>query len=176
MGMRDPDTAHKAAMSGFKMGLMYSSVILLLFMFFPENLADVFRPVSEAGIFLQARSSAVFMIRMASFYVLVEAMMVIFIGALRGAGDTFWTMCLSVSMHWVLVPVLAVLLKVLHLPIETGWTALVMIFFAFSYLVYLRYKQGRWSTIEIVKAAPAPAIVHETFMNNRTVELSVFQG
>ena len=49
------------------------------------------------------------MLRLAGLYVLADAMMVVFSGALRGAGDTFWTMCISVGLHWLLLPVLFIL-------------------------------------------------------------------
>ncbi len=44
MGAGDPETAHKAAMSGIKTGIFYSAVVLVLFVSIPETLARVFRP------------------------------------------------------------------------------------------------------------------------------------
>ena len=58
------------------------------------------------------------MLRLAGLYVLADAMMVVFSGALRGAGDTFWTMCISVGLHWLL-PVLFITLKILQLSPQT---------------------------------------------------------
>jgi MATE family multidrug resistance protein len=150
MGAGDPDTAHRATMSGLKSGWVYSAVILVLFVFFPSQLVDMFRPSHDDPIFDQAVPTAVFMIRMAAFYVLIEAVVVVFVGALRGAGDTFWAMCISVSLHWVLVPILVVILYVLDLSPETAWIALVFTFLLFSVLFYLRYRSGHWRTIRVV--------------------------
>ncbi|MBN2483976.1 MAG: MATE family efflux transporter [Candidatus Omnitrophica bacterium] len=159
MGASSPDTAHRAAMSGFKMGCVYSAVVFIFFVGFPGLLVDVFQPAGADPVFLAARSTAIFMIRLASVYVLVESMFVVFTGALRGAGDTFWAMCLSVTLHWILVPAQFVMLKVYRLPLETGWSVLVAIFLFFSVFVYFRYRSGHWRTIKVVEE---PVSVIET--------------
>jgi MATE family, multidrug efflux pump len=152
MGAGDPDTAHRAAMSGIKCGWVYSSVILVLFACFPEALVSVFQPVDADPIFDQAVPTAVFMIRMASLYVMIEAIVIVFSGTLRGAGDTFWAMCISVTLHWLLLPILIVMLHVLGMSPEMGWTAIVLTFLCFSYVFYLRYKGGRWREIRVVQS------------------------
>jgi MATE family multidrug resistance protein len=130
----------------------------------PETLVNIFRPAQSLEIFGQAFPMAVFMVRLASVYVLVEAMFLAFIGALRGAGDTFWAMALSVTLHWLLVPILYVLLKVLGFTPQTGWVALVITFFVFSFFIYFRYKSGHWKKIKMVHYEnEAPALVHDSF-------------
>jgi len=150
MGAGDPDTAHRATTSGLKSGWVYSSVILVLFVFFPYQLVDAFRPTQPDPIFAQAVPTAVSMIRMASVYVLIEAVVIVFAGALRGAGDTFWAMCISVGLHWILVPILFIILHVLKLSPEVAWGALVVTFMIFSGLFYARYRSGYWRTIRVV--------------------------
>lgn len=93
---------------------------------------------------------AVSMLRMAACYVMADAMMLVFGGALRGAGDTFWVMCISVTMHWVLVAVLAVAIRVWHLPPQTAWTLLCLTLLLFSGILYLRYRSGNWRNIKVI--------------------------
>ena len=154
MGAGSPDTAHRSVMSGVKLGTLYSMVVLFFFVFFPELLIGVFKPDVLKGTYNAAIPTAIFMIRLASVYVLVEAMIFVMIGALRGAGDTFWAMCYSVTLHWVLVPVLYVVLRVLDMSPETGWVYLVVIFFCSSVFIYLRYKKGKWRTIKVIQREP----------------------
>jgi MATE family multidrug resistance protein len=150
MGAGRPDIAERATRSGLKMAGVYSSLILLLFVSFPEQLVAVFRPQQADPIFTQAAPLATGMLQLAALYVLADAMMVVFSGALRGAGDTFWAMCLSVGLHWLLVPVLVLVLKVLALPPQIAWLALIVFFMSFSGLFYLRYRAGHWKTLAIV--------------------------
>ena len=150
MGARSPDTAHRSAMSGLKIGWIYSAVIFLLFICFPNSLVAAFQPGTHDPVFEQAFPIAVFMVRTASLYVLIEAIVAVFVGALRGTGDTFWTMCISVSLHWLLVPILYVMLHRLGMSAQSAWVALVLTFFAFSHLFYLRYRSGKWREIRVV--------------------------
>ncbi|MBN2132317.1 MAG: MATE family efflux transporter [Sedimentisphaerales bacterium] len=152
MGARDPDTAGRAAISGLKSGWVYSFVILILFVCFPEHLVEMFRPERADAVFSQTAPVAVRMIRIASIYVLVEAVVMVCSGTLRGAGDTFWTMCLSVGLHWVLFAILLVMLHLLALPAEAAWAAVVVAFLLFSALFYRRYRSGKWRTIQMVQS------------------------
>ncbi len=116
-------------------------------------------------VFIQAKPIAVFMIRMAALYVLVEAMLITFIGALRGAGDTFWAMFISVALHWIIVPILFIMLKVIGLPLQICWSVMVAIFFLFSFVLYLRYRSGHWKNIKVIRPILPikPAVVQNDF-------------
>ena len=154
MGSGNADIAEKATGSGFKLGMVYSAIIFVLFAGFPGYLAGFFAPNSGDGVFAAALPTTIFMIRLASIYVLAEAVFVVFIGALRGAGDTLWAMFISVSLHWVLVPVLFFMLKVSNAGLETAWKVVVGLFLLFSGFVYLRYRSGKWRTITMLKQPP----------------------
>ena len=121
---------------------------------------NIFRPLDYDPVFHQAASTALFMIRMASLYVMIEAVTTVFSGTLRGAGDTFWAMCISVTLHWLLLPILVVMLHVLGMSAEAAWTAIVLTFLFFSYVFYLRFRSGRWRQIRMVHS-PAELVATE---------------
>jgi MATE family multidrug resistance protein len=150
MGAGDPDTAHRSAMSGLKSGWLYSAIILTFFVAFPHRMVAMFKPQELDAVFQQAAPLAVRMIRIASVYVLLEAVVVVFSGALRGAGDTFWAMRTSVTIHWLMLAILAVMLYVLGLSPVIAWAGVVISFMVFSGLFYLRYRGGKWRTIRMV--------------------------
>lgn len=154
MGARQPDTAHRATLSGLKLAWMYSFCTLLAFALFPEFLAGIFRPSRPDAIFAEAFPMAVFMLRLAALYVMGDAMMLVFGGALRGAGDTFWVMCISVGTHWTLLAVLAVSLRILRFSAQSAWFVLCTTLLLFSGILYLRYRNGKWRTIHIVEETP----------------------
>jgi MATE family multidrug resistance protein len=155
MGAGRPDIAHRSAMSAIKTGMVYSALIFILFVFFPRSLAMVFSPEGGSAVFDEALPIAVSMIRIASIYVLAESVMVALIGALRGAGDTHFTMILSVTAHWMFVPMLYLMLHVAGMPVIAGWLFLVMLFMVFCLALIIRYRGGKWKLIRIV--APAEA-------------------
>lgn len=151
MGAGDPITAHHAAMSGIKTGLYYSFIILVLFLAIPTALVKVFQPQFPVGIFNDSVPIAVSMIRLASLYVLLEAVMVAIVGALRGAGDTHFTMLLSVTAHWTMLPVVYVIMNVLNMSAVAGWLGLIIFFLLFCGVLILRYRSGKWQKIKVIE-------------------------
>lgn len=150
MGRKDPDTAHQAVVSAMKMGVTYSAVMLILFAVFPEFLVWFFEPAAIDSAWLRAKPLAVFMVRLASVYVLVDSVFLVLSGALRGAGDTFWAMFISVTLHWLIAAIVVLFLKIFDISPEITWIALVIMFLVFSLLFYLRYKSGVWKRIEVI--------------------------
>lgn len=151
MGAGSPDTAHRATLSGLKLAWGYSFCILIAFAVFPKTLVGVFCPAETTALFTEAFPLAVSMLRLAALYVMADAMLLVFSGALRGAGDTFWAMCISVTFHWVLVAVLGVLLKLLNIDAFWAWCVLCIIFMMFSMAFYLRYRTGKWRSLRVIE-------------------------
>jgi multidrug resistance protein, MATE family len=150
MGAGRPQVAHRAALSGIKTGILYSVIILVLFLFIPKTLVMIFQPDVPSTIFNNAIPTAVDMIRIASMYVLAEAVMIALVGALRGAGDTHFTMIVSIITHWSFVPILYVSLKVLDLSVSASWFVLIVFFLLFSMILVLRFRSGKWKNIKVI--------------------------
>lgn len=157
MGARNPDTAHKATVSGLRLAWMYSCCTLVAFFGFAEPLVAVFRASGDAAIFDQAEPMAVAMLRLASLYVLADATNLVFSGALRGAGDTLWAMIISVGLHWALVIVVVVMLHFFGVPVVAAWQALVVLILLFTFVFYARYRCGAWRRMSIVEEQEAEA-------------------
>jgi MATE family multidrug resistance protein len=150
MGAEKPELAHRSAISAVKTGIFYSIVILALFVFIPETLVRVFHPEAPSSIFEEAVPIAVAMIRIASLYVLVEAVLVALVGALRGAGDTYFTMIASVAAHWSFVPVLYIALDVLKLSVPFSWFLLILFFLVFCTVLIFRFQSGKWKKLRVI--------------------------
>ena len=150
MGARDVPSAKRSVQSALWMGLVYAGAVVVAFTFYADILADVFRAPGEQPLFDQARPLAVFMLRCIMVYVGLQALYVVLIGALRGAGDTLWAMWFSVLLHWSMVPILWVTLHVIHGPPEWGWITVIIVFFVASGILVGRYKAGQWESIEMV--------------------------
>lgn len=150
MGANKPELAHRSAISAVKTGIFYSVIILALFVFIPETLVRVFHPETPSDVFEEAVPIAVAMIRIASLYVLVEAVLVALVGALRGAGDTYFTMIASVSMHWSFLPILYLALNVLKLSVPFSWFLLVLFFLVFCTVLIHRFRSGKWKKLKVI--------------------------
>ncbi len=151
MGAGLKSAANRSAFSAIKIGIFYSAVVLVLFLFIPEQLVRVFHPSEYDPVFESAVAMAITMLRVASLYVLVEAVMIALIGALRGAGDTHYTMVVSVVIHWLFVPVLYLSLNVFDLSATFGWVIVVISYLLFSTIMVRRFRSGKWRNIHVIK-------------------------
>jgi MATE family multidrug resistance protein len=135
--------------SGLKLGWAFSAMILAAFLLAPGTLVDVFRANSPSATFESARPLAISMIRIASLYVTIEAVLLVFTGALRGVGDTLFAMIASNGLHWLLVLALWVTFEYLELSTLAGWIVLVAVFSLFPLAFGLRWRSGRWRSLSV---------------------------
>ena len=150
MGALRPDLAEKTAMSGLKLGAIFSFFVFVMFLFFPAMLVDVFSPQTYDAVFEQARPLAIFMVQIAAIYVTVEAAVATFVGVLRGAGDTLFAMVLSTTMHWAMAIAIYVTLNKLDGTPQLAWIISVSTFFVMGLVFYFRFRSGRWKAITMV--------------------------
>lgn len=150
MGAGKPEIAHRSAMSGIRTGLLYAFAVTAVFILFPEKLVNIFRPGGVNPVYESAAPIAVSMVRIASIYIIAETIMVSLIGALRGAGDTFWVMIASVTYQWLFVPVLYIMLNVFKFPPVAAWGGFVSFFMLFCTVLIFRYRGGKWKKIKVV--------------------------
>ncbi len=149
-GARDGAAAMRSTYSGLKLGWGYSLLIGVMFVFLPGVLTDIFMPdVSEAsaealGIFMTARPMSIFMLRIATLYIFVEVLLVVYAGALRGAGDTLWVMFACAIMNWCVAGALYVAAYVFHLPAHYAWIAVVAVYGTAPVIFWRRWKNGKW--------------------------------
>ena len=144
VGANDFVSAHRATGSGIKLGWIFSGIVFLAFVFFPQYLVDMFRPDPVDAYFLGGRDLAIFMVRFAAIYVTTEAIMLVYAGALRGTGDTFWVLRTMVALQWFTVFLLWLSLNFFHLGPAKAWALLVISFMLFPLILRLRWKSGKW--------------------------------
>ncbi len=150
VGAKKLHVAERATYTAVRLGWFFSAFVVLMFVFIPHVLVDVFKPQQYDAVFEQARPLAIRMLQLASLYVLAEAILVSFVGALRGAGDTVWTMWVSMAIHWTFVPVTYLSLFVFNIGPVWAWTVLVFMFLLFCIVFYFRFKTGKWKTIQVI--------------------------
>lgn len=150
MGANKTLLAERSTYSAIKVGLIFSTFTMLIFMLIPEVLVGVFKPEETDLIYQQAAPISVSLIRVASLYVLSEAVMLSFIGALRGAGDTYFTMFASIGVHWLFVGILYLSLNVFHISVPMSWFFIAVFYLAFCGVLYWRFKGGKWKNIDVI--------------------------
>ncbi|MCQ2093316.1 MAG: MATE family efflux transporter [Fibrobacter sp.] len=149
VGAKQAAAATRSTRSGLKVGWAYSLLIGVLLVFLPGVLTDIFRPdvtaTAEAiAIFETARPMSIFMLRFATIYIFVEVLLVIYCGALRGAGDTVWVMIACGIMNWFNTVALYVATHVFAVPGHYAWIIVVGVYGTAPLIFWRRWKSGKW--------------------------------
>lgn len=156
MGAGRPDIAERAAWSGVKAACVYAAVTFTAFCLCARPMVLLFRPEHDDGSFAEVETLAVFMVRMITVYVFADALAIVFSSALRGAGDTFWTMVLSVSGHWTFALAAVFMIRCLHTSPRTTWLMVVAVCLGICAAFYCRFRAGRWRSLRVVDESSPP--------------------
>jgi len=126
------------------LAITYVAGLIVLFALSPTPLVNLFRPADAGAHWDHIQPLAIDMVQLISIYLLADAITIVFSGALRGAGDTFWNMIVSVSIHWLLVAVTFVCFHVLSMSPLSTWIAVIVFFCMMAGLYAIRYYKGGW--------------------------------
>jgi MATE family multidrug resistance protein len=142
VGARDMARVDEVMTAAFVVALAYGAILAVIYSVFRYPLVEVFAPPS--GDFTAIRELSAFMMIGLSSYVMVDAVILVTGGILRGAGDTRWLMIASVSLHWAMLVAQFFIVRVFKLSPEVSWIAFVALVFAIALVYSLRLKGGRW--------------------------------
>lgn len=155
MGGGRPELAHRTTMSGVKLAAMYTTLTFTAFCLFTDAMVAIFRPAEETVLFGDISVLAVFMIRVTVIYLFADAMTIVFSSALRGAGDTFWTMVISVSGHWAVAVAAIVLIRWFDVGPRATWSMVAVLALSLACSFSLRYRSGAWRRIRVIEPGPS---------------------
>jgi multidrug resistance protein, MATE family len=152
VGERDMTRLRGVVVAGFVIGLLYSSLLAVMFVLFSGPLVALFvaDPLLQLG-----HSTEPSIVALASFmmvglatYVMADATVLIAGGILRGAGDTRWLMWASVAAHWVMLVMQYLVIKVFELGPRVSWVTFVLMVLSIAGLYLWRLKGPTWRTPE----------------------------
>jgi MATE family multidrug resistance protein len=99
VGASEPELAVTALKNGMKVGVTISTALAVALTSMPELLMRIF--TDDANVV----ALGVGVLRLGAIFQLLDAIHIVAMGALRGAGDTFWPMLWQTALAWlVFVP------------------------------------------------------------------------
>ena len=144
LGMRDPKRATRCAYLAYVAGGGFMTLVGLLFIFFAQY------PAAWLAGDPQIRDLTAQCLRITGFCQAGFAAAIVFSGALRGAGDTYVVMLLSlVSVLIIRLGGVAIVGGYLHQPLPVIWVVLASDLFIRGVVVYARFLHGGWKKIEV---------------------------
>ncbi|MCA1905097.1 MAG: MATE family efflux transporter [Desulfarculus sp.] len=158
VGAGRPEMAAAATTSTIHVTLVYMGLVALVFLAFPGWLVEPFLPrdlgPEQAAALVDLGST---LVRYVALYTLFDAMGIIYIGALKGAGDSRFVM-LNMAAVAGLFLVLPTYLGVNHLgwDIHRVWFCIILYLVVLGLTNWRRYRRGAWRRMRVVETA-APA-------------------
>jgi MATE family multidrug resistance protein len=152
MGRRSVVGAKTAAGSALHISLAYMTPLALSLVLGGEWYMAMFQPEGAEASSPEVRAAGVTLLWYVAAYSLVDSCNIVYFGALKGAGDTFFVM-LSLTAFAVFLlglPVLA--LERLGLAsLHSLWITLSVYVVALALLAWRRFAGGRWQEIRLVE-------------------------
>jgi putative MATE family efflux protein len=144
LGAKDPEGAQRRGYTAYRMGAALMGTIGLAFLLFPAQIVGFF--TDDA----QVIAIGTMPLRMVGLIQPLLAATMIFTGGLRGAGDTRWPMIVTGSSIWLVrLPLAYLFALVLDWGLPGAWGALALDLSLRGFLNFLRFRGGRWKTIEV---------------------------
>ena len=153
LGANRPDMAARATWTAFVLAMIYMCTMSLFYVTVP----DWFLMGHAAGMapeqFEPLRELIVVLLRFVAVYCLFDAMNVVFISAIRGAGDTrfvFWT-----SLGTSLLPLSLAWLGIHYLGqgLLWCWTLITLWVCSAGFIYLARFLQGKWRTMRVIETS-----------------------
>lgn len=151
LGENRDDLAAEATRTTLQIALAYMLLMSLLYVFVPEVFLSGF--FSHANTSLEqseVRRVAALLLKFVAAYNLLDATQLVFIGALKGAGDTRFVLYVSVVLAGMLAAFSYLSVQVWNLSIFGCWTLIVLwcLLAAITYVV--RFSKGRWRQMRVI--------------------------
>ncbi len=144
LGSRNPELAERATYEALLQNAVVMSILGLIMALFPESLIALIAP--DPAVIEQAAGP----LRLAGLAQPALAISYIFIGSLRGAGDTTWPLGMRIVTTWLIrLPIMFLLLRFTDWGLTAIWLAMIIDFFIQAFLTYQRFQKGVWKRIRI---------------------------
>lgn len=168
LGRNRPDEAVAATRATIHVVLVYISILLLIFLFIPQPLLELFRPSHLAPeAFAVISETGILLLRFVAGYLFFDALYMIFIGVLKGAGDTrfiMWSLA-TLSLTVMILPVY-IGVQVFNAGIYFAWSCATCFIFLLFAVSFRRYRQNQWKKMRVIHP-PDQIKAYETFSDLR---------
>ena len=153
LGRNRPAQAVAVTRATIRIVLVYIFFLILLFVGAPQMLLDLFQPGNlTADSFTAMRNMGVQLLRIVCCYLFFDALYMICVGVLKGAGDTrfiMWSVTL-VSLFAMMLPIYVGIVY-FERGIYFAWICLTFFVFLLFVMSGGRYLQGRWKTMRVIE-------------------------
>lgn len=152
IGKGQPDEGVYATSSALHITMTYMVIIAVIFFFMPEPLLRLFQSNKES---LNHANEIIALgknlLRFVVLYCLFDALNLVYSGAIKGAGDTKFTMWVIavLSICIMIIPVF-IAVEFFKAGIYTAWVLASLYVCTLGLTFMMRYRQGKWKKMRVI--------------------------
>jgi MATE family multidrug resistance protein len=154
LGENRDDLAARATFTTLQFSLLYMLLISSLYVLTPGLFLHGFFSRSAVGSVRHAevQDMAAVLLRFVAAYNLLDATQMVFVGTLKGAGDTRFLLWASLLMTSLLAGFSWLSVEVWQFPIYDCWTLIVFWCLLAATLYVARFRRGYWREMRVIEA------------------------
>ena len=152
LGKNSPDLAARATWTALAMAVFYMGTLSVMYVVVPDWFMLGHAAGMDAERFAGLRDTTVVLLRFVAAYCLFDALVVVFVSAIKGAGDTRFVLLAQLVV--APPPVLAAWagIEMLGFGLIWCWFVLTIWVWALGVIYCARFLQGRWRTMRVIEA------------------------
>jgi len=150
LGEDRPELAVRATRTALGLCVAYMGTISLLFVLTPRLFLQTFFLHGEGAALPGTEVLTLQLMRFVAAYNLFDAVVIIFVSVLRGAGDTRFVMTVSMFMATLLAGGTALAVLYLGADVYGAWWFITAWVWALAAVYFLRYRGGRWKSMRVI--------------------------
>lgn len=151
-GRRAPHESVRITIQGLLIAEAWMLATAAAFVLMPRSLYGLFETAGGAGPagFATVADTGVVLLRFVAVYCLLDGFNVVLMGMLQAAGDTRWTLWVSLLAHGLFLVALLVC-DLLRLGLYAEWTAATVFVMAVALVWLWRFLAGAWQHIRVIE-------------------------
>ncbi len=150
LGENKPTLATRATWSAFHLTFIYMTIMAILYVTVPRIFIAPFAAKADPTQFAPMYDMAVIILRFVALYSVFDTMNLIFASALKGAGDTFFVMCLSTGLGMGMMVIPTWIICTYGGGIYAAWGVLTLFVTVLGFCFLIRFLKGRWRDMRVI--------------------------
>lgn len=156
LGEDRPDLAERATWTSLQLGLAYTGFFAFLYFLVPDGFLALHTAFAAGDGFASVHATTVLLLRFIALYCVFDAVQIVLVGALRGAGDTLFALGATSLTAIVFVTLGRVSERAFSwqqrgIALWGWWWILTLWLFVLAVIYLLRFLSGRWKAMRVIE-------------------------
>lgn len=147
----EADLAARATWTALVLAMLYSGLFGLMYVLCPDLFLLGHKAGTNAAEFAEIRETTIVLLRFVAAFCIFDSLQIIFIGAIKGAGDTFFVLMNTLIVSPLLVTVGWVGAKYFGGKLFWWWAVMTGWIFLLGVVYSARFLQGKWRTMSVIE-------------------------